>query len=108
MRLACLKYRSGQVKHWGKLYDRMKLIQAQASLIDEHSKQIKAIMSSKADMERVRDAAGKEADFKQYSIRLQDYGVLRESARPSPESDGPTSGGLKLNNVDLSPSYVED
>ena len=70
MRLACLKYRSGQVEHWGKLYSRMELIKMQMELIDKHSKQIRAIVAAKVAMEKARDAHGKEADVKEYSIRL--------------------------------------
>lgn len=107
MRLACLKYRSGQVRHWGKPHDRMALIKVQSKLVEEHSKQIKAIMAAKTAMEKTRDVHSQEAEVKQYSIRLQDYGGLRDSGLHSLESDGGVSGGMKPKNEGMSPDYGE-
>lgn len=119
MRFACLKYRSGQVRHFSKLYKRMDLIKIQEELVEQHTKQIQAIMASKVAMEQARDAHGKAADVPQYSVRLQDLGVAKDStlakssSRYAPDDDGlgghtrallGSMSGLHLQGEESSPS----
>lgn len=76
MKLACLKYQSGQVSHMGKPYDRMKLIKVQEDLIEQHSRNIKTILKSKQLMEK-----GGVGEVPNFDIRVQDHGVsLRDRA----------------------------
>ena len=47
MKIACLKYRSGLVKHYGQTYDRLKLIKIQEDLVEQHIQQLRAIEGGK-------------------------------------------------------------
>lgn len=74
MKIACLKYRSGLVSHYGKTYDRMRLIKIQEDLVEQHVNQLKAIEGGKNAMEVSRDIIN-DGNVKKYSTRLQDFGI---------------------------------
>jgi hypothetical protein len=74
MKIACLRYRSGLVSHYGKTYDRMKLIRIQEDLVEQHVLQLKAIEGGKNAMEMSRDIIN-DGNVKKYSTRLQDFGI---------------------------------
>jgi hypothetical protein len=74
MKIACLKYRSGMVTHFGKNYERMKLIKIQEDLVDQHVMQLKAIKVAKLAMEKSRDIAN-DGNIPRFSTKLQDFGI---------------------------------
>ena len=81
MKIACLKYRSGKVRHGDQWHDRMKLIKIQEELLEQHRLQIKAIVGGKHAMEKSRDLI-KDGKVTQYVIRLQEYGISLENDEP--------------------------
>ena len=84
MKLACLKYQSGSVTHYGKQYDRMKLIKVQEDLIDQHARNIKTILKSKQIME-----TGGVGEAPNFDIRVQDHGISlgeRKAVKRAPKA----------------------
>ena len=73
-KIACLKYQSSNVSHYGHTYERLKLIKIQESLIEQHCQQIKAIVGGKAAMEKSRDIH-RVGSMHQYKIKMQDFGI---------------------------------
>lgn len=84
MKIACLKYKSAPVSHYGKTYDRMKLIKIQEDLVQQHCLQLRAIEGGKNAMEKSRDILN-DGNVKNYDMRLQDYGISFEQGEDPAE-----------------------